>query len=183
MEKDKILIGKKLKELREQRKLSLTDLARESGVQLATLSRIENNRMTGTIESHAKIAYVLGIELEDLYKDIKTEKAGIKVFRLENTPHNDKASYQILTNHPSPRKMTPTLITIEPNGKTKEVQPEIGSERFAFVLAGEVEAIVKGESFPLAKNNSIYIGPLPYSFRNSGKTKAEIVLVSTPSEL
>ena len=40
-----IRLGKTIKRLRKARKLSLTEIARLSGIQLATLSRIENNKM------------------------------------------------------------------------------------------------------------------------------------------
>jgi len=69
--KIKISISKKMKSLREEKGITLTKLSRQSGVQLATLSRIENDVMTGTLEVHAKIAITLGVELSDLYKNIR----------------------------------------------------------------------------------------------------------------
>ncbi len=44
-----MFIGTKMHALRKAKKLTLTDLARKSGIQLATLSRIENLKMVGTI--------------------------------------------------------------------------------------------------------------------------------------
>ena len=44
-----MLIGKRVKELRKARNMSLSELAKLSGVQIATLSRIENLKMIGTL--------------------------------------------------------------------------------------------------------------------------------------
>jgi transcriptional regulator with XRE-family HTH domain len=72
-EKLTIRIGDKIKSIRKEKKLSLTQLAELSGVQLATLSRIEHNKMCGTLESHARIAIALKISLSELYSDVKLE--------------------------------------------------------------------------------------------------------------
>ena len=44
------MIGKIIHKLRKDRKMTLVELAQKSGVALATLSRMENGRMTGTLE-------------------------------------------------------------------------------------------------------------------------------------
>jgi len=66
----KIDIGNKVKFYRLKNNFNLMTLSKMSGVQLATLSRIENNKMVGTLESHLRIATALQIELMDLYKNI-----------------------------------------------------------------------------------------------------------------
>ena len=45
-------IGEKLHAIRKAKRISLTELSEKSGVQMATLSRIENKKMVGTLESH-----------------------------------------------------------------------------------------------------------------------------------
>ena len=44
-----MLIGEIIHRLRKEKKMTLVELAEKSGVALATLSRIENGRMTGTL--------------------------------------------------------------------------------------------------------------------------------------
>lgn len=67
-------IGDTIRQFREKQNLSLTQLSKLSGIQVATLSRIENDKMAGTLEAHARIAQTLGIELYELYKDVKLPK-------------------------------------------------------------------------------------------------------------
>jgi len=59
-------IGEKLHAIRKAKRISLTELSEKSGVQMATLSRIENKKMVGTLESHMQIAKVLGIDVTEL---------------------------------------------------------------------------------------------------------------------
>jgi len=47
--------------------MTLSKLSKRTGVAVTTLSRMENNRMVGTLESHLKIAQALGMPLGALY--------------------------------------------------------------------------------------------------------------------
>ena len=69
--KIRIRVGKKIKELRQNKNISLTALSEKSGVQIATLSRIENDKMTGTIETHALLAKALNVGLDEIFKDMR----------------------------------------------------------------------------------------------------------------
>src|SRR5258707_7974519 len=98
-----MLIGDKLHEIRKAKKITLTELSQKSGVQLATLSRIENKKMTGTIESHMAIAKALGIDVVELYSSLIREQKQIEVSQAtkgsEVFTHNEKSSFEILTKN------------------------------------------------------------------------------------
>lgn len=66
MKKNKPDIGQTIKKLRVDRKIKLIELAEKTGIQIATLSRIEHGKMIGSVVSHAKIAKALDLELSDL---------------------------------------------------------------------------------------------------------------------
>lgn len=180
-------IGKKIKELREARKMSLTELANLSGVQLATLSRIENLKMVGTVESHINIAKALGVDITHLYKGIH--------IREESTPsepsstpttrdtfsHNDQAYFEILTKNVLGKKMMPVLLKIDPHGKTNVEQSQPGAEKFLYVLKGEIEVKLEEQSFPLKKNSTFYFdASQEHFFVNPGKSPAKVICVGTP---
>src|SRR4051812_26640881 len=98
-----MLIGKRVKELRKARNMSLTELAKLSGVQIATLSRIENLKMIGTLESHMSIAKALGIDITQFYqhlagKSSPSPQTDSELQTTETFSYNDKASYEILTS-------------------------------------------------------------------------------------
>ena len=190
---EKILIGNRLKKLREKQGVTLSDLAQESGIQIATLSRIENNKMTGTIQCHAKIAYALGVELVELYKGIQAKDSRRKPISVEIKKNNDKGSIfshhdsaitQTLIETLSDKKMLPELITIEGNGKTGRIKNKEDVERFAYVLAGEISVALETQTYVLTENESIYFNASsPHAFTNLTNAKAKVLSITTPSKL
>ena len=181
-------IGHKIKELRKSQKMTLEDLSEKSGVQIATLSRIENMKMTGSIDSHMNIAKALGVDITQLYANIikedraaeaKEEKAMSEMF-----VHSDKSSYEILTNKLLSKKMMPVLLKIDSGGKTNAEQNILGSEKFIFILDGKLEVHVGDQSYPLSKNNSLYFdASQKHYFVNQGRVTAKAICVLTPVSL
>lgn len=181
-------IGKQIKELREERQMSLTELAEKSGVQIATLSRIEHLKMTGTLESHMNIARALGVDITQLYTNIIKEEDKVDV-RTSKTltdvfVHSDKSSYEILTNKVLSKKMMPILLKIDPVGSTNKEQNQIGAEKFVFVLDGKIEARIGSQTHTLSKHNSLYFdASLEHQFVNKGTVTARVICVGTPVAL
>ena len=183
-----MFIGKKVKELRKARKITLTGLAKKSGVQLATLSRIENLRMTGTLESHIKIAHALDIPLPQLYQEIIKEDKKIEVQTPKSLSdvfvHSEKSSYEILAPKVLSKKMMPTLLKIEPGAHTNAEQNPIGSEKFIYVLEGNIRVEIGEERHTLARRNSLYFeASLSHRLVNTGKSTARVLCVVTPVAL
>lgn len=62
--------GKTLKTLRQQKGMTLGKLSRISGVHTATLSRMENDKITGSLKAYIKIAKALGYRLSELFVEL-----------------------------------------------------------------------------------------------------------------
>ncbi len=183
-----MLIGDKIIEIRKSKKMTLTELSKKSGVQLATLSRIENKKMTGTLESHMAIAKALDIDVVELYKSIIHEQKQVEVSETSQTSevftHNEQSSFEILTKNVLAKHMMPTLIRIEENGATQQEQASVNSEKFLFILEGAIEAVIDTKSFHLKKNNSLYFdASLPHLFKNTGRGVAKFLCIATPVSL
>ncbi|AYO18586.1 XRE family transcriptional regulator (plasmid) [Vibrio owensii] len=58
-----IVVGKKIKEARKKKKLTIEDLASKSGLSVAHLSRLENGRKSPTITTLEKIALALDVPI------------------------------------------------------------------------------------------------------------------------
>ncbi|MDP8265865.1 MAG: XRE family transcriptional regulator [Candidatus Aceula meridiana] len=183
-----MLIGKKIRNLRKEQKMSMTELSLRSGVQLATLSRMENLKMTGTLESHMQISKALAVDITELYSDVslKTQKIDVKTKETAADIFNysDKSSYEILTNKVLSRKMMPILLRIDPEGKTNLEQNAKGSEKFLFVLQGKIQVQIDEESFNLSETNTLYFdASLPHVFTNIGDKTVKMLCVTTPVAL
>lgn len=180
-------IALQIQRLRKLRKMSLTDLARESQVQIATLSRIENSKMTGTVQSHFQIARALGVDIAELYQNIQEDTAVplVEGEKLEiMASPNDKVSTEILSRQAASRKMLPTLIRIAPKGTSTPDKGAPGSERFVFVLSGSVVVHVNGQEIRLKEGASLYFqSSAEHSLENPLSAPAKVLSVMTPVTL
>jgi transcriptional regulator with XRE-family HTH domain len=102
-------LGKRIKELRKSKKMTLVEIAKKTGIDQATLSRMENGKMTGTLDSHMRLAQILGVRLPDLYNQVltKTDEKKETNFkqRLETFSHSAGATSEILTTQIFQKKM------------------------------------------------------------------------------
>ena len=182
-------VGQKIKELRKERNMSLSALAETTGIQIATLSRMENSIMPGTLKSHIKIAKALNASLAELYSEIVDNEDKSQQIISEASAdiftYNEKSSYDILTKNILSKKMLPTLIKIEPNGTTSKEKSPVGTEKFIYVLSGKVNLIMKEHKpYPLKKDNSLYFkASIEHHYSNPGKTLTKIICVTTPVTL
>lgn len=69
--KNEIKLGTALRKLRTEHNMTLVQLSQLSGVQIATLSRMENDKAVGHLESYYKIAEAYGLKLSELFREIE----------------------------------------------------------------------------------------------------------------
>lgn len=181
-------LGKRIKELRKSKNLTLVELSKASGVQIATLSRIENDKMVGSLESHMNIAKALGVDITDMLAAADEKKSFVDLQNGE--PKTDvylgsnKASFEILTSNILQKAMMPSLIKIESGGHTNKEQNKKGAEMFIYVLKGEVVITIENKPYPLHAGNTLYFdASLEHHFSNKSKGLVEILTVKTPVNL
>jgi quercetin dioxygenase-like cupin family protein/DNA-binding XRE family transcriptional regulator len=184
-------IGARLRFLRKSQRVTLVELAKSSGVDAATISRIETGRMNGTLESHIKLATALGLKVTDLY-------AGIEEARIKDAVSVQPASRQgevyvhqagkssiaMLTTDVLKKKLMPVLVSIEPGGGTHREEAKVGTEKFLYVLEGTLEAKIGEATHELKRGSSLYLdASIPHSLKNTGRTVAKCLSVVTPPVL
>ena len=181
-------IGEKIRRLRKEQKITLRTLSNQSNIALATLSRIETGKMTGTVESHQAVAKTLGVSLSQLYGDIDTEQKQVEFQSIKNRTdtyvHNDKASYLMLTSNVLSKKMMPVILKIAPKGKsTKEELPK-NTEKFIYILKGQCEISVENQTHLLKRGETLcFDASLAHCFINTGTEELQAVCVITPPAL
>lgn len=181
-------IGKRLRELRKEKSVTLEELSEKSGVALATLSRMENNKMPGTIKSHTSICKVLGISIADLYRQLedetKTVESVTKENRTEHFVHAKKATYELLVSRVLDKKIMPLMIKIAPGGETQKEQNKPGIEKFIYLMTGSLETTVGKDRYTLKKGDSLYFdASLPHYFKNKSKSSIEAICIVSPPAL
>jgi len=66
-----LLIGRKIKEIRVQKKIKLVELAMKAKISKGLLSQIENNRTIPSLPVLLQIIKVLEVEYSDFFKKLK----------------------------------------------------------------------------------------------------------------
>ena len=168
--------------------MTLLELANKSGVALATLSRMENGKMTGTLDSHMRICEALDLTLPELYKNLYPPKKAVDMqsdrSRTEVFIHDKKSSEEILASKILNKKMMPVLVKIAKGGKTQKEETKSGIEKFIYVIEGKIEANIGEEKYNLGRNDSLYFeSNMPHYFKNSGTSDARIISVVCPPML
>lgn len=182
-------LGARVRSLRQQAKLTLAELSKLSGVALATLSRIETGRMTGTLESHVAIAKALGVPLPDLYREVAAETPLVVVHRKtsgagDRFAYGKGATFEMLTSKVLAKRMMPLVLTLAPGRATQSEESPPGVERFLYVLEGVIEAHIGGELHRLEAGEGVYFAaPLAHHWRNPGRTAARGLCVTSPPAL
>lgn len=181
-------IGRRLKELRKEKDMTLDELSAKSGVALATLSRMENDKMPGTIKSHNSICKALGVSIAELYKQLEDESKTVeevpKAQRTEHFVHAKKATYELLVSKAMDKKLMPLMIKMASGGETQEEKNKTGVEKFIYMMMGTMDVFIGKEKYSLKRGDSLYFdASLPHHIKNSGKTEAEAICIISPPAL
>jgi len=66
-------IGNTIKQLRQKKRMTLKQMSKLTGIQVATLSRIENDKMDGSLNTFMLIAGGLDLSLSQLFALIEED--------------------------------------------------------------------------------------------------------------
>jgi len=181
--------SKKLHQIRKQKGWTLQELAKKSGVAIATLSRLEKGVHKGTFRTHQKICDALNIDIIDLYKGVESPEQEIDTSaadseEIETFLYDDKASSVFLTHNALRKNMMPTLLFLEPGGKTHLERNPKGTEKFLFCMEGNLNVIIGEKNFNLGPNGVMYFkSSVLHEFKNSGKNKVKCLCITSPAVL
>jgi transcriptional regulator with XRE-family HTH domain len=182
-------LGSRIKVLRRERKLTLVDIAKKTGIDQATLSRIENGKMTGTLDSHMRIAEAIGLRLPELYEAVLNKISALREKnvrqKIETFSHSSGAVAELLTTGILSKKMMPVLLRVKPKGRTETEEFPVGTERFLYVLSGSIQVRLGKEMKILKDGENMYFNAsLPHHFENTSKSSdARCLLIMTPASL
>lgn len=181
-------LGKRIRTIRKKRRISLKELSEKSGIALATLSRIENEKMIGTVKCHQAVALAFGLNLPQLYSDVEPTHTPFDyqpiTKRTDLFVHNDKASFDMLTSRVLSKKMMPVMLKIAHGGNTQNEQLPSQTEKFLYVIEGSCEAKIGNETFILKKGETLYLdASLAHTFTNKWSEEFRAICVITPPVL
>lgn len=165
-----LIVAENFKAIRENKKLSLDQVAKLTGVSKSMLGQIERGEVNPTIAVVWKIANGLKISFTSLLDHVKKD---VELVRQEeiSTLVEDEGRF---INYPvfhfdESRKFEQYIIEIKPGGTIKSEPHLMGTEEFVTAFAGEVIINVAGHDFKLSDKDSIHFrSDTTHSYRNDG---------------
>lgn len=173
-----------LQRLREQRGLTLEELADRSSVSAATLSQLERGQGNPSFATLLKIANGLKVPVPVFFQSDTTDE-GIVVRR----PHRKRLvfskdegrTYELLS--PDVKGAIEMLwVELEPGVWTEDERVAHEGEECLLVLEGRLEAHI-GSSEPqvLEAGDSVYVrSDVPHSYRSSEAMRTVFIIAITP---
>ena len=173
-------IGPKIRKLRQQKKLSLQQLAERSDVSAAAIHKIERNNMVPTITTLMKLAGALNRSIAYLVSEAEDEDRPAVLIRAQGrrpvfTSKKDLRLEGI--SGPYGRFfMAGASATVEPGATSGPRPMDHLGEELIYVLAGSMIFDVDGEEFLVRRGDALHFRTdRPHRWRNTGKRPARVI--------
>jgi transcriptional regulator with XRE-family HTH domain len=178
-------VGERVKRVREQKGLSLLDVSQRTGMDLPTLSEIEEGKVPPPLGSIIKLAKALEMKMgyfisgdeEKAYTIVRRGDRKV-VSRFDSTKGKHYGyEYESLAPYKKDRHMEPFLVTLQPSTTEEERSTHDGQE-FIFVLRGKMEVRLGEEVHVLEPGDSIYYdSTVPHLVKCHGGEATKILAV------
>lgn len=178
-------VGHRLRQLRLERGLSIRILAEQSGLNVNTLSLIENGKTSPSVSTLQQIAAALRTPITVFFDTQAMPQAIVYQKASERLPSG--FTHGTLTDlgagFTSPA-LEPFIVTLEPDSQPSENPIVHTGFEFVFCLEGQLCYEVNGDKYTLEPGDSLlFEAHLPHRWRNCGKTPSRSLLLLAPADL
>ena len=176
-------IGAGIRELRRRRQLSTRELAVRSGISHSTISLLERDRLSPSVDTLSAILEAMGSTLTGFFSEVAASLPHSPFYRfndLAEIGRSDGISYRMVgINHPN-RHILMLYESYAPGADTGKAFSHTAQEA-GVVIRGAVEVTVGSETRTLGVGDAYYFdSQTPHQFRNGGDGVAEIISAITP---
>jgi transcriptional regulator with XRE-family HTH domain len=179
-----INVGRQLRKLRTGSGLSIRALAESSGLNVNTLSLIENGKTSPSVSTLQQLAAALGVPITAFF-ETDVPKNSISYLKDGQRPRGAFAHGTLedlgagLTLHGG----QPLLVTLEPKANSGPTPIVHTGHEFVFCLEGHLSYTIEDRTYPLEPNDSLlFEAHLPHRWQNVGETPSRSLLVMCPAD-
>jgi transcriptional regulator with XRE-family HTH domain len=184
LDNEEISVGQRLREIRTLRGLSMRSLAEQSGLNINTLSLIENEHTSPSVSTLQQLAQSLQVSITEFFqtnqgskKLVHQKQGGRPRVAFEHSIMEDLAAGM-------PRfGAEPIIVTLEPDSDSGKNPIVHTGREFVYCLDGHITYTVDNEKFLLEKGDSlIFEAYLPHHWKNGDSTPSRALLVLCPMD-
>ncbi len=177
-------VGRRLRELRNERGLSIRALAIASGLNANTLTLIETGKTSPSVSTLQQLATALNTPIAAFFEtDIPKNK--VSFLKAGQRPRAVFAhgNFEDLGAGLTLQGGIPLLVTLEPQANSGPTPIVHTGHEFVFCLEGCLSYTVEEESYLLEPSDSLlFEAYLPHYWFNSGETPSRSLLVLCPAD-
>lgn len=177
-------VGRHLRELRAERSLSIRSLAEQSGLNVNTLSLIENSKTSPSVSTLQQLASALNVPITAFF-ETDTSKSNISYQKAGQRP---RAAFAYGTLEDLGAGLTlqggqPFLVTLEPKAGSGPTPIVHTGHEFVYCLEGHLAYTIEEQVYRLDPGDSLlFKAYLPHCWQNIGETASQSLLVMCPAD-
>jgi XRE family transcriptional regulator, regulator of sulfur utilization len=181
---DSVVLGARVRALREASRLSLRDLAARTGVSAPMLSQVERGETSPTLALAARIAAGLDLRLSQLLR--LDEDGAVTIVRVADRRIGGRAkrghSFEVMTSAQPGQRAELSRHALSPGGATGAPDDppmhEPGSREVALIERGSVVLVCDGRRHELREGDCVtFDADLPHHFENPTDSEAVFLAV------
>ena len=177
-------IGKRIKKIRKEKKLIISQVADKAGVSNGLISRIENGRTIPSLPVLLNIIGALEIEVSTFFDGMQKEHSNNYIVtrhdayaEIEKEVEAEGFVYQFIFNKSmNSMGFEAVLLEVMPNSKRNKVVTD--AYEFKYVLTGDISYIIDEEEIKLSVGDSIFFdGRIPHVPINKGNIPSKMLVI------
>lgn len=172
-------VGSRLRELREEQKISMRGLATKSGLSANALSMIERGKTSPSVSTLYKLSDALGVDITAFFGDPQQRQpiVFVKANGRGRVPFQ-RGLWEDLGGEGFIGRMMPFVLTLENGGGSGPHAMVHTGHEFVFCLRGTLEYQVENQIFLLEPGDSlIFAARLRHKWKNPGSTVVNAIIL------
>jgi transcriptional regulator with XRE-family HTH domain len=176
-----VMIGRKIKDLRQKKEISQAQLASAIGVTPSTISQAENNAISLSLPALVRLSKALNVSMGEIF-DEEPAKAPHFIFRAKNRGVNaDKLkgiTFDTLIPENEQDGVEAYVIRIAPGAETTSHFIASKGREFGYMLSGSLELEMKERTYTMNEGDAVSFSvEVPTTWRNNSEKIANLLWV------
>lgn len=177
-------VGRRLRELRTERGISIRALAEESGLNVNTLSLIENGKTSPSVSTLQQVAAALEVPINAFFEiEIVPQMIVFQKARDRKAGVFTHGTLADLGTGFTRSGLEPFVVTLEPSADSGDTPIVHTGLEFVFCLEGCLSYEVDEQVFTLEPGDSLlFEAHLPHCWHNAGDSPSRSLLLLCPTD-